>query len=178
MKWYALSVIEGKEINVQKFLIDNLGNDIEECLVPKKILREKKSGKYHDAMKIIFKGYIFVKTNITKQLYYDFLSVPNVLYMVRPGLRKDTNKKEIEYFYEIPNKEIEWILQLLDKDSILMPSKIAVNNREVSIISGPLLNMDNCIKKIDKRKNRAKLEIDILGETKIITVGVEIITTS
>lgn len=42
--------------------------------------------------------------------------------------------------------------------------------------SGPLKGKEGIIKKVDKRKNRAKVQLNFLGREKTIDVGIEVLS--
>lgn len=46
---------------------------------------------------------------------------------------------------------------------------------EIVILNGPLMNQTGLIKKLDRHKRLAYLEIEILGRVKTVKVGLEIV---
>lgn len=50
-----------------------------------------------------------------------------------------------------------------------------IEGDEIVILNGPLMNQTGLIKKIDRHKRLAYLEIEILGRTKTVKVGLEIV---
>ena len=61
----------------------------------------------------------------------------------------------------------------VDKKSLEMSTGIIVDGN-VMITGGPLTGMENCIRKIDRHKRKAWLEIGMFGRTMQIVVGLEI----
>ena len=46
---------------------------------------------------------------------------------------------------------------------------------EITIISGPLTSLQGKVLRVDKRKGRARVLLDFLGEARVIDLGVNII---
>ena len=55
-------------------------------------------------------------------------------------------------------------------------SKIFIENSIVYVKEGPLQGMEGIIKRVDKRKGRATIALDFMGESRMINLGVEILT--
>ncbi|MWC29593.1 hypothetical protein [Paenibacillus sp. MMS18-CY102] len=70
-------------------------------------------------------------------------------------------------------EEIDIILSLLDAEGVLHFSNLSIQGRAVKVESGPLKKFEDKIIKVDRRKKRAKIKIDLLESTKIIEVGIE-----
>ncbi|QDX92241.1 antiterminator LoaP [Brevibacillus laterosporus] len=174
VSWYALFVETGKENVVEKILTNHFDQHVFRCLVPKKIVSEKKNGVSYDSIKTLFPGYIFIQTNIISTIYYDLMSIPMTYYMVNCGKYKNDNCQT--YYSEIPEEDMNWILQITDKEGLLSYSDVIIEDRQVQVITGPLQGMEAFIKKIDKRKKRAKIEIELLGEIKTLDVGINILS--
>ncbi|CCF15401.1 transcription termination factor nusG family protein [Brevibacillus laterosporus GI-9] len=173
MGWYALFVETGKENVVEKILTNHFNQHVSRCFVPKKIVSERKNGVVYDAIKTLFPGYIFIQTNITSKIYYDLISIPKTYYMVNCGKHKNDDYQT--YYSEIPEEDMNWILQITNKEGILSYSDVIIQDKQIQVITGPLKGMEALVKKIDKRKGRAKIEIDLLGELKTLYVGINIL---
>ncbi|GAV14216.1 antiterminator LoaP [Paenibacillus sp. chi10] len=180
MNWYVLFVFSGKEDLVKWLIQKELGIYDIRCCVPKRQVPEKKNGSFYSRIKPMFPGYVFIRTKLDTSLYYKIKAMPNVV-----RLLNYTNKKDLQIssdhaytFQFIPNSEMERVLRILNDNETLEFTKVLVRRKKTIVLSGPLKGMDSKIIKIDKRKNRAKLEIDILGGTKTIDIGIELIKPS
>ena len=72
-------------------------------------------------------------------------------------------------------EEVELLMRIgTDKQLVEMSSGIIENDR-VRILSGPLMGMEGNIRRIDRHKRIAYLEIEMFGRTVEIKVGLEII---
>lgn len=61
------------------------------------------------------------------------------------------------------------------EDQVVELSTGIIENDKVRIQSGPLVGMEGFIKKIDRHKRRAVLEIEMYGRVVEMKVGVEIV---
>lgn len=191
MKWYALSVRTGEEHKAKLLLQNKFDKHLLQCLVPKRLVPERRNGEVYQAVKLIFPGYLFVRTRMTFQTYYEIKRSPRVLSLLNylnPKDRScDSNKvysktlydpeKEDSFFKNVPDEEMSHILKLLDDTGTLSYSQVAVHDSEVFVQSGPLTGMESMIKKIDKRKKRAKVSIHFMDSDKLIDVGIHVIST-
>ena len=72
-------------------------------------------------------------------------------------------------------EEVELLMRIgTDKQLAEMSSGIIENDR-VRILSGPLMGMEGNIRRIDRHKRIAYLEIEMFGRTVEMKVGLEII---
>ncbi|MCB2360135.1 antiterminator LoaP [Clostridium estertheticum] len=164
MKWYALFVTSGDEICTKEWLKILLDNNYH-CIVPQRRLLEKKSKIYKEVIRTIFPGYVFIKIKMCPNNYYSLKKIPYLLKI----LNYDS------YYTEIPEKQMTQILKLTSKNDIIDFSNISFTNSELTVISGPLKNNENMIKRIDKHKRRASIYLNIMGGEKKIDLGIKII---
>ncbi|MNG29122.1 hypothetical protein D3C84_1144960 [compost metagenome] len=67
------------------------------------------------------------------------------------------------------------VLKLLNQQHVIDYSQVFIKNSKVHVQSGPLIGQEEIIKKIDFRKNRAKVSLPFLGGEKIVDLGIEVI---
>lgn len=180
IRWYALFVQSGKEEFVKQQIIrHNI-----ECrfCIPKRKVPEKRKGCICHQTKLMFPGYVFIEANMDFKLYYSLKSSSNYMYSILNYLNKadldfhhNHNNEEI-FFKHIPDEEMSQILALINPVNDTMEySLFNFNSGNMRIISGPLLGQEGRIRKIDRRKKRAKLAIEVLGQEKLIDVGFEVL---
>ncbi|MCY8910319.1 transcription antiterminator [Bacillus atrophaeus] len=176
MEWYALFVETGKEEVVQQNLKLIFDKTLLDIVIPKRKIPEKKDGKVNHVIRIIFPGYVLVKTKMTARIYHKIKKIPNVCILVNRGVyySKDYN----ENFTKIDEGEIKPLLKLLSKDDIIDYSKVYIEKSKVLVKCGPLKGNEAIIKRVDKRKNRAKILLNFLGKENTIDVGIEVLSKS
>ena len=164
MKWYVTFVETGKEEEVQKWLDHYFDKDIQRNMVPKRRLIEKKGGEPYSVIKKLFPGYVFICIDMDVEKYEIIKGIPKLIRFLSTGA----------YYSPIDDSEMSVILRLVG-DDIIGYSKVFVENAKILVKEGCLYGMEGIIKKVDKHKNRAKIQLDFMGEQRIVDVGVEIV---
>ncbi len=164
MEWYVTFVETGKEEEVQKWLDHYFDKETQRNMVPKRRLIEKKGGKPYPVIKKLFPGYVFICTDMDLEKYKIIKSIPNLIRFLSTGA----------YYSPIDYSEMSVILRLVG-DDIIGYSKVFAENSKILVKEGCLYGMEGIIKKVDKHKNRAKIQLDFMGEQRIVDVGVEIV---
>ena len=162
--WYALFVKTGEE-NLVKERLDYRFHGDPAVMIPKKVIKERKNGKWYRRVRNLFPGYIFLHGVMNEENYSNLWQVPGLYKLLC------TDREPVR----IPDCEIKVFSHLFDKEYIIQESVILMEGEEVSIISGPLTALQGKILKVDKRKGRARVLINFLGEERVIDLGVNII---
>ncbi|SFL37721.1 transcriptional antiterminator NusG [Gracilibacillus orientalis] len=172
MTWHALFVESGKEELVQTYLELNFKKSNLLSIIPKRKVPEKKGGVIKHVKKKLFPGYILIQTNMDRYTYNKIRNIPKIHRVLNTGVTYSTQQGF--YITKLEDNEINFISELLNEDGIIEYSQVCINNSIVDVISGPLFGMEHLIRKVDKRKNRAKLQFDIRGKEMKFEVGIEI----
>ncbi|WBY44309.1 antiterminator LoaP [Bacillus velezensis] len=174
MKWYALFVESGKEEIVQKFLRLQFDEQALYSIIPKKKVTERKAGIKYEALKKMFPGYVLFKTKMTERTFHKTKELPISCRIVNNGAYYSKERKT--YFTTITDEEILPIIRLIGEGDTVDYSKVYIENSKVTVASGPLKGMEGIIKKIDKRKRRAKICLSFMGLDKMVNVGIEVLS--
>lgn len=169
MSWYVIFVESGFEEDVCHF-IDKLRIKIYEdinfnLLVPKRKIYERKQGVRKEVIKRMFPGYVLVETDYIEEFYIRARGGPHILKFLKDNYN----------FLEVSIDEINQILKLVDNKGLINVSRGLVVNDRIHITEGPLLGREGIIKKLDKRKGRAKVEFIINCKSLLIDLGVDIV---
>lgn len=168
MEWYVVFVETGREEEVQKWFDFYFENETFRSLVPTRRLREKRGGKIYHVLRKLFPGYVFFNINMSLEKYKIIKKIPGIIKILNTG----------SYYSHISDKEMSIILKLVGDKSVIDYSKVLVENSKIQVKDGPLYGMEGIIKKIDKHKKRAKVELYFDGEPRLVEIGVEIIYTT
>lgn len=174
MNWYSFFVRSGREEEIKLFMDRYYARQLLSCLVPKRMIPERKQGRIYHCTKLLFPGYIFIRTGQIHDLYYNIKETPHILYMVNGGIHK--YDQAANFFTPIPKEQMDWLIQLCGTNGTMGYSDIIVGGEQLKVTSGPLLGKEEMIRKIDKRKRRAKIEVQLLDEVKLIDVGINVST--
>jgi len=136
----------------------------EEVFVPKVVKRKKIQGIWKDVEYIMFPGYIFFVTNNVEDLFFRLKDVKGLTKILRTG----------EDFTPIYPKEAEFLEQLVGKDRVIDVSYGYKEGDNVVITAGPMKNLKGLIRKIDRHKRIAVIEIDFFGRKTPVSVGLEL----
>ncbi|MGM0715151.1 antiterminator LoaP [Brevibacillus parabrevis] len=191
MNWYAFYVKTGYEHSVKNWLNKSFDKETLYSMVPQRIVPEKKNGEIMRVEKDLFPGYIFVKTDMNFSKYYFIRSHSKIIRMLNylnkidlmydrsasPRKSRDLveNREEALCFKKIPEEEITIILRLLNHDEQIDFSQVYTQDSKVFVESGPLKGMEGIVKKVDKHKRRVKVLVSLMGDERMIDLGIELI---
>lgn len=163
-QWYAVFVKTGEENKVKERLEYRFDEELN-ILVPKRKLRERKGGVWSFNIRNLFPGYVLVNGYIDSETYYRFKNIPGLLKLLRAGhdpLRIDPG-------------EMELIARLTFNGDIIGMSEILIENEKIRVVDGPLTSMEGLIESIDRRKGRAKVRMNFMGEERTIELGITVV---
>ena len=65
--WFVLFVKSGSEERIRRDLENRFGDELD-FYVPKKLMKERKGGKWHNVIRALFPGYILINGEVTSKL--------------------------------------------------------------------------------------------------------------
>ncbi len=165
LTWHALQTYTGREALVQQYIEGNMPGHTP--YLPKRRLLERKAGGFRTAEKPLFPGDIFIAGDMDAEACGELRKCSGVIKILRSGdTYADTVKKE----------EMDFIFDLTgDTDTIEISTAMFDVNDRISIISGPLRSMEMDIKKVDRRRRRVFVEIEIFSEKREISLSYDIV---
>lgn len=113
----------------------------------------------------MFPGYIFLVTGRVEELFYRLKEVPELTKILGDGRE----------FIPIKDEEKALLQQMGNEEHVTEMSVGYLTGKQVVILSGPMKGMDGKIKKIDRHKRMAVLEVGMFGRWVDVRVGVEIV---
>jgi len=178
MRWYAIFVKTGKEEEVKQALERQITSCV--CCIPKRMVPEKRNGQFVHVVKKMFPSYVFIRVHMNFNLYYQIMRNSNALYFLNFLNKRDRSfwnnswddMPEGDFFKWIPDEEMDPILELINLQNDTMEySTFCLKQDHLAIVEGPLMGMENKIKKINKRSMRAKLAIHFMGVENLVDIG-------
>jgi transcription termination/antitermination protein NusG len=97
--------------------------------------------------------------------YYILKKIPDLIRILNSG----------DYYTKIASEEMTGIRHLLGDGDVVDCSNVYIVNSRVVVKSGPLQGFEGLIKAVDRRKLRAKITVQFMGQLKDIDVGIEIL---
>lgn len=169
MNWYVIFVETGFEeevcLFINKLKIQHYDSIDYNLLVPKRKIYERKQGIRKEVTKIMFPGYVLLETDNINEFYNRARGGPHIIKFLKNNYN----------FLQVSVNEITQILNMVDHEGLINISQVIIMNDRIRITEGPLLGKEGIIKKIDKRKGRAKVEFAINSNTILIDLGIEVI---
>ena len=164
-RWYSVFVKTGDEDNVRKRLEYRFTDRNFNVFVPKRMLRERKNGLWETKIRSLFPGYILMKGLLGCSEYYLTKNVPGLIRLLRDNTM----------FYEIVPDEMKILGKLICNGEIIGSSRILFKSGRVVVVDGPLLGLEGLIESVDKRKGRAKVKFNLIGELRLVDLAVDVI---
>ena len=165
--WYVMQVRTGSEENIQLQCQKDISSDIlEDCFIP--YYEEKKNikGEWKTQRKILFPGYVFLDSRQVVRLYSNLQQVSGLTKLLKTG----------DEVVPLTKEEVHFLKTFGGEEQIVAVSEGIIENSKVIVMSGPLMGKEGYIKRIDRHKRRAFLEMPMLGQRQKIRVGLEIVS--
>lgn len=162
MDCYILQVKSNKEENVCEFIRKHFRNYIIECYSPTRIMLERNKGMVKEVERKLFMGYVFIEAIMDNKLYYKLKGIPDYYKILS---HNDEN------FSKIAPSEINNIKSLLDKNYTIPISIAKLTEGVLVFTSGPLKGKEHKIKKVNLRRNRARVSFNVDGNEKHIDLS-------
>lgn len=165
-EWYAVQVTTGKEEETACMCRRVIDTEIlQECFIPKGERMRRYEGAWHKEKKILFPGYLFFITDAVEQLYFELKKIPELTRILGDGTS----------FIPLEQDEVSLLLQMGGEEHIASMSSGYIKGEKIIITEGPLRNLEGIIRKIDRHKRTAVVQIRMLGRLRDVTMGVEIV---
>lgn len=165
--WYVVQVRTGMEENIRiqcERLIDK--RIMEKCFIPYYQEKKKYEGTWHTLERVLFPGYVFMITDYMEELYESLKTIIGLTKVIGTG-------REI---VPLTEEEIHLLLRLWNEQQMVEMSVGQIIDGKIEIMDGPLAGMEEYIKKIDRHKRKAWLELELFGRTVTMLVGLEVIS--
>lgn len=164
--WYVVQVRTGTEENIRIQCERRIPRDLlTDCFIPYYEEPKKADGQWIKQRRVLFPGYVFVVTDDVSGLFLQLKVVSGLTKLIGAGqdiiALTDSERAFIESFGG-DEKVMEMSIGIIEGDRII-------------IESGPLIGREGCIKKIDRHKRKAWLELPMFGRTQRVQVGLEIV---
>lgn len=170
MPLYVIQVVGGQESRMCELVSKLLGSKIEECFIPRREVFRHEKGAWQTVREILFPGYLFVKTDEIQQVLERLTTVPALTRLL--GVSDDR-------ITPLSDDEVAWLAALMKPGEKLIEKSVGViEGDRVIVTEGPLVGHEAQIRKVDRHKRLAYLDMRMFGRTKTIKVGLEIVRKS
>ena len=165
--WYVVQVIGGREKHVLNLMRTFVDEDLlEECFIPQYEVMKRMRGEWQKRSEILIPGYLFVVTKNPDKLSSELRKVPEFTKLLGNNV----------LFIPLPDQEVAFVNAFTAPGHrVVEMSEGVIEGDEIVVLNGPLMGQAGLIKKIDRHKRLAYLEIEILGRKKSVKLGLEIV---
>lgn len=167
-KTYVLQTSSGQEKHV-RLLLDRMVDRevVDECFYPTCLVKKCFKGTWRLVEKKLTPGYLYVLSNDIERVSHALTTIPAFTRL----LGNDGS------FTPLAKDETAWIDALTKTGHrVIEMSSGVIEHDRVIVNTGPLQGLEGSIRKIDRHKRLACLEIQMLGRVKTIVVGLEIVS--
>ncbi len=165
--WYVVQTVGGQEKHVLDLMNKLVDEElIQESFIPQYEVKKRIQGAWKVRTEVLLPGYMFVITDQPGKLREALRSVPKFTRLLGNN----------DVFTPLDEQEVAFINAFTEPDHRVVEfSSGVIEGDEIVILNGPLMNQTGLIKKVDRHKRLAYLEVQILGRTKTVKVGLEIV---
>lgn len=163
--WYVVQVRTGTEHSICRQCDANVSPKIlERCFIPYYEEKKRIRGSWTVQQKLLFPGYVFMITENIEELYLQLKQVIGLTKLIGTG----------EEIVPLSEEERDFLLGFGGEDQIVEMSEGIIEGSQVKVLSGPLMGREGLIRKIDRHKRKAYLEVEMFGRVQMVQVGLEI----
>lgn len=168
MEYYAIQVWTGKE--------DEYAAKLEtdpsfqgRLIIPKKVNVVRRHGKSRREERPFFPGYIFIASEDRELGIEHRWAIKTTRYFVRT-LPQTSEPKPIK------DADRRLLSHIISFGKVADVSKVSFDaDDRIVVLEGPMKGLEGLIVKVDKRKRRAKLKLDICENSFLVDLGFELL---
>ncbi len=158
-RWYSVSVLSnfGKKVaeQIRTAVADaNLGDEIDEVLVPTEEVIEVRRGKKVTSERRFMPGYVLVRMEMTNRGYHLISSINRVTGFLGPQGKP----------MPMRDAEVNQILNRVEEGEAAPRNLIRFDiGEKVKVTDGPFEGFDGMVEDVDEAHNRLKVSVSIFG---------------
>lgn len=158
-RWYAVRTVAGKEVSAKENIereieMNNLGEWVNEVILPREKHYKLKNGKKVSREKNTFPGYLFVQIALVGEVERTIKNTKNVVGFTGDRANKPTPIKQ---------SEIDRIVGKIEEQEEKLEEIPFIVGEKVTVIDGPFNNFDGEISSIDEDKKQLEVIVKIFG---------------
>jgi transcriptional antiterminator NusG len=165
MKYYVVQVETRNEHKFVRMASQRVSEDVRRLVWPRRRLNIRRGGKTREELAPIFPGYVFVEAEeLNAQDYWALRRVPGFFRFLKSNHNvqplSENDKRLLVHFLSFG--------EIVDKSKVVF-----TENQRIAVLEGPLKGLEGRIVKVDKRKGRAKVKLDMYEESFLVDFGFE-----
>lgn len=142
----------------------------EQLFFPRRKLTQWRGGKKREVEIPLFPGYVFYRSeSVNPDQYWALKRTGGFLQFLKTD----------NHFSPLMGGDLELLKHFLSFGEVIDKSKVYFDlNQRIHVTKGPLMGMEGKITRVDRRKGRAKVQVDFQGNTFVMDLAFEDIGTS
>jgi transcription termination/antitermination protein NusG len=167
MRYYTIHVLTNSEDDFARRLLPVLGKD--RLIVAKKLMPIRRKGVTRKELQPLFPGYLFVNSE-------DILAEADIYWKIRRTEGFIRFLRESSAPTPLSERDLGLIRHFISFGEFADTSKVTFDeNDRIVVLEGPLKGLEGHIIKVDRRKGRAKVLLDIYESPYPIDLGFEVV---
>ncbi len=164
--WCAVHVKDGDEIKTESIVKALLPEELDaRCIQLTRRRRKKYGGQWRTVQEKLLPGYLFIVTDQPEAVHRELKKAP------QPRLLFSDDS----YVAVLEAQEAALIEALSDESGEIGISKVRVSDDgSVKFLSGPILQVENMVRKVNLHQRVAEVEAKFMGERRMLYLGIEI----
>ncbi len=163
---YALQALGGREERTRYLILKMIDSSVyQECFIPYRDMQKCYQGAWITRREILFPGYLFIDTVDVRTLVVELRKVPLLTRVLGNN----------DIFIPLSEEEVSFIQMTGGPTHVIEKSIGFIENDMVEVFAGPLQGCEGMIKKIDRHKRTALLEVKMFARTVTVKVALEIV---
>ena len=165
MPFFAVQVWTGNEARFLALAERTLSGTESRLLWPRRSLRIRRAGVWRDSVSPIFPSYVFLQAaGVDPDLYAAVRRTPGFVRFLPSN----------EGLAPLEQKDQTLLSHFLSFGEVVEKSAAYFDeNRRIRVISGPLKNLEGMIVKVDRRKGRARVRLEMYEDSFEVDFGFE-----
>ena len=163
MAFFVIQVRTGKERQYVKQAQGAIQGSAQELYWPRRALRIRSRGSWKDSVASIFPGYLFLQAEeIPPPLYWALKRISGFLRFL----------KDNQHIEPLNAHDREILVHFLSYGEIVQRSRVFFDqDNRIRVVSGPLKGLEGRIVKVDRRKGRARVRLELYENAFLIDFG-------
>lgn len=170
MSYFILQVETGREEVFLTSVRELVDPSIASFYWPRRSLRERRKGKTRVVEAPLFPGYLVAEApQIGPDLFRTVRRAPSFIRFLRSN----------DDIQALVGSDLEMIRHFLGFGEIAQRSRVRFDeNQRIHVVDGPMAGLEGRIVKVDRRKGRAKIRLDLYNNSFLVDLGFEVIHTA
>lgn len=170
MNWYVFFVRTGREHDVEQLVRQRLGTDKFTPFIPLQERLFKRGNIVKKERKPLFPSYAFIESEMSSQ---EFIKETSELVHSSRNIISLLRYSHTEIAMRESEKQL--MMSLWSDDFCIESSSGIISGDRIFITDGPLRGRENIVKRVNRHKREAWIEMEFMGSARIISVALEVV---